>query len=308
LVTVFFKPNISSLLSALYKKKPESLRDEGFSYFYIGINLGAFFAPLIIGFVGEYFNWHAGFFLAAIGMLFGLITFFLKISNSKEITNDFNHQLICKWLLGLCIFLTVIVLIPWWLTLVTCLTGCCLMIYKSKPQQISAQDTKSIQYILYLGIFSVIFWMGFEQAGGSLTLFTDTKVNKNIFHFTIPTTFFLAINPLLIITLGMIVARFWTKLEKNYVISTPHKMSGGLFFVGARFFSLSNSSKSGSNPLYVDYINLFFTHPRGVMSISNKPLKGQQCGSRWITFIHAGCLVYNICHCKLSSRDTAHHH
>jgi len=200
-------------------------------------------------------------------MLFGLITFFLKISNSKEITNDFNHQLICKWLLGLCIFLTVIVLIPWWLTLVTCLTGCCLMIYKSKPQQISAQDTKSIQYILYLGIFSIIFWMGFEQAGGSLTLFTDTKVNKNIFHFTIPTTFFLAINPLLIITLGMIVAGFWTKLEKNYVISTPHKMSGGLFFLGLGFLVLV--ILQNQDQIHFTWIILiYFLHTLGELCLS----------------------------------------
>ena len=232
----FFKPNISSLLSTLYKYKPESLRDEGFSFFYIGINLGAFFAPLIIGFVGESYSWHAGFFLAAFGMLIGLITFFLKISNSKEITVDFNRQLICKWFLALSAVLSIIVLVPWWLTLSLCLIVSSVIIYKSKSQQITAEETKSIQYILYLGIFSVIFWMGFEQAGGSLTLFTNTKVNRNLFNFTIPTTFFLAINPLIIITMGMILARLWTRLEKNYAITTPLKMSGGLFLLGLGFF------------------------------------------------------------------------
>jgi proton-dependent oligopeptide transporter, POT family len=263
----FFKPNISSLLSTLYKYKPESLRDEGFSFFYIGINLGAFFAPLIIGFVGESYSWHAGFFLAAFGMLIGLITFFLKISNSKEITVDFNRQLICKWFLALSAVLSIIVLVPWWLTLSLCLIVSSVIIYKSKSQQITAEETKSIQYILYLGIFSVIFWMGFEQAGGSLTLFTDTKVNRNLFNFTIPTTFFLAINPLIIITLGMILARLWTRLEKNYAITTPLKMSGGLFLLGLGFFVLA--ILQNKDQIHFSWIILiYFFHTLGELCLS----------------------------------------
>ena len=69
----FFKPNISSMLGNLYLSKPEKLRDEGFSYFYIGINIGAFLAPLVIGFIGEFYSWHLGFLMAALGMLIGLI-------------------------------------------------------------------------------------------------------------------------------------------------------------------------------------------------------------------------------------------
>ncbi|NCV54134.1 MAG: MFS transporter, partial [Betaproteobacteria bacterium] len=78
----FFKPNISSMLGNLYLSKPEKLRDEGFSYFYIGINIGAFLAPLVIGFIGEFYSWHLGFLMAALGMFIGLIIFCLKINQN----------------------------------------------------------------------------------------------------------------------------------------------------------------------------------------------------------------------------------
>jgi POT family proton-dependent oligopeptide transporter len=80
----FFKPNISSLLGKFYKED-DPRRDGGFSFFYIGINIGAFIAPLLIGYVGETISWHYGFSIAAIGMFIGLFYFAI---NQKEIVKD----------------------------------------------------------------------------------------------------------------------------------------------------------------------------------------------------------------------------
>ena len=81
----YFKPNISTLLGRLYKDN-DVRRDSGFSIFYIGINLGAFLAPLIVGYVGETINWHYGFAIAGLGMLAGLIQFYL--GQNKIIQED----------------------------------------------------------------------------------------------------------------------------------------------------------------------------------------------------------------------------
>ena len=85
----YFKPNISSLLGRLYKSN-DLRRDSGFSIFYVGINLGAFLAPLIVGYVGETINWHYGFAIAGFGMLAGLIQF--SYGQNKIIKEDTTHQ------------------------------------------------------------------------------------------------------------------------------------------------------------------------------------------------------------------------
>ena len=85
----YFNPNISTLLGRLYK--PNDLRrDSGFSFFYVGINLGAFLAPLIVGYIGETINWHYGFAIAGIGMFAGLIQFY--IGQNKLIEEDTSKQ------------------------------------------------------------------------------------------------------------------------------------------------------------------------------------------------------------------------
>ncbi|HNC00217.1 MAG TPA: peptide MFS transporter, partial [Leptospiraceae bacterium] len=78
----FFKPNISTYLGNLYKDHPE-LKDAGFTIFYMGINLGAMFGPVLCGYLGEVYGWHYGFGLAGIGMFFGLIVFNLGIKHLK---------------------------------------------------------------------------------------------------------------------------------------------------------------------------------------------------------------------------------
>ena len=85
----YFKPNISTLLGRLYKDN-DVRRDSGFSIFYIGINLGAFLAPLIVGYVGETISWHYGFAIAGLGMLAGLIQFYL--GQNKIIQEDVSKK------------------------------------------------------------------------------------------------------------------------------------------------------------------------------------------------------------------------
>ena len=200
----YFKPNISSLLGRLYKSN-DLRRDSGFSIFYVGINLGAFLAPLIVGYVGETINWHYGFAIAGFGMLAGLIQF--SYGQNKIINEDTTHQSkklkLADW--GL-ISIISIINIPLILLILEVnevlnnfffeiLLAVIVIIFSylftRKKQLLSAkEDLKKIIYIGVLSVFVIFFWVGFEQAGGSLTLFANNSVDRNILGFIIPASFF----------------------------------------------------------------------------------------------------------------------
>lgn len=216
----FFKPNISTLVGRLYRDNDDR-RDSAFSIFYMGINVGAFIAPLVCGTLAE--SWFAvkdasgtiisygfkyGFLAAAIGMLIGQVAFNLlakkylleiglhpagknEKSNTTETTTQTNAPLT-----------------------------------KIEKQRIAV--------IGILTFFVIFFWAGFEQAGSSLTLYTDKFINRNLFGWEIPTSYFQSVNPLFIVALGPVFAWFWTsKLGRS--LTTPVKMSLGMILLGIGF-------------------------------------------------------------------------
>lgn len=262
----FFKPNISSMLGNLYLSKPEKLRDEGFSYFYIGINIGAFLAPLVIGFIGEFYSWHLGFLMAALGMLIGLIIFCLKINQIEILKNQINYTKIKTFLFLNITLIFFFIYSPIWLVILLCLLVI-LFFVKEASFSLSRKDLKKIYYIFSLGLFSIIFWIGFEQAGGSLTLFTDSKVDKSFMNFTIPTTFFLAINPLIIICLGAVVAKIWFYVDSRFKTDTPEKMSFGLMFMSVGFLILT-LIQNMENIHFAWIILIYFFHTVGELCLS----------------------------------------
>jgi POT family proton-dependent oligopeptide transporter len=262
----FFKPNISSMLGNLYLSKPEKLRDEGFSYFYIGINIGAFLAPLVIGFIGEFYSWHLGFLMAALGMLIGLIIFCLKINQIEILKNQINFTKIKTFLFLNITLIFFFIYSPIWLVILLCLLVI-LFFVKQTSFLLSRKDLKKIYYIFTLGLFSIIFWVGFEQAGGSLTLFTDSKVDKSFMNFTIPTTFFLAINPLIIICLGAVVAKIWFYVDSHFKTDTPEKMSFGLMFMSVGFLILA-LIQNMENIHFAWIILIYFFHTVGELCLS----------------------------------------
>ena len=262
----FFKPNISSMLGNLYESKPEKLRDEGFSYFYIGINIGAFLAPLIIGFIGEFYSWHLGFLMAAFGMLLGLVVFCLKINQIEILKTQINYSKIKIFLFINVALICFIIYSPIWFVLLIILTVI-LFFIKRSSLSFNRKDLKKIYYIFILGLFSVIFWVGFEQAGGSLTLFTDSKVDKSFFNFTIPTTFFLAINPLIIICLGTVVAKIWFRIDSRFRTETPEKMGLGLLLMSLGFIILT-LIQDMENIHFTWIVLIYFFHTLGELCLS----------------------------------------
>ncbi len=280
----YFKPNISSLLGRLYKLN-DLRRDSGFSIFYVGINLGAFLAPLIVGYVGETINWHYGFAIAGFGMLAGLIQFYYGQNKIiKEDTTQQSRKLkSADWGLITIISLINIPLILLILEvnqlinhyffeiLLALVMFISLYLLTRKKQLLSAkEDLKKIVYIGVLSIFVIFFWVGFEQAGGSLTLFANNSVDRDFLGFIIPASFFQSINPLIIILIGPMIANFWLRVDRSKSnINTSQKMGLGLLLLAGGFFliTLVNNSSDSSISLWW-LVGVYFLHTLGELCLS----------------------------------------
>ena len=214
-----FKPNISTMVGQLYREGDDK-RDSAFSIFYMGINLGAFLAPLIAGTLAE--EWFAvkaasgeiisygfkyGFLAAAVGMALGQVVFNLYAS---------------KYLLeiGTAPAKTEPTIIQ--------------NADATKAASLSKIEKQRIAVIVILTFFVIFFWAGFEQAGSSMTIYTDKYIDRNLFGWVIPTTYFQSVNPLFIVALGPLFAWFWTS-KYGKKLSTPTKMSLGMILLGIGF-------------------------------------------------------------------------
>ncbi|MCH9842478.1 MAG: peptide MFS transporter [Betaproteobacteria bacterium] len=281
----FFKPNISSLLGSFYLTN-DARRDGGYSFFYVGINMGAFIAPLLIGYVGEVIDWHYGFVLAAVGMFMGLLHFSL---NQKQIASDDLTQrsrvlrykewwqVMALALLNIPIVLLVLTLHPLltiyqnliWLSIFLIVTYVVLK-KRSLFQAVPSHDLKRIMYIAILSLFVIFFWVGFEQAGGSLTLFAHEKIDRQIMSFVIPASFFQSVNPLIIIFLGPLMANIWLRLDRSKLrMSTPQKMGSGIMLLGLGFLLLSVVSQNQDSKISLWWlVMVYFCHTLGELCLS----------------------------------------
>ena len=281
----FFKPNISSLLGGFYLTN-DARRDGGYSFFYVGINMGAFIAPLLIGYVGEVIDWHYGFVLAAVGMFMGLLHFSL---NQKQIASDDLTQrsrvlrykewwqVMALALLNIPIVLLVLTLHPLltiyqnliWLSIFLIVTYVVLK-KRSLFQAVPSHDLKRIMYIAILSLFVIFFWVGFEQAGGSLTLFAHEKIDRQIMSFVIPASFFQSVNPLIIIFLGPLMANIWLRLDRSKMrMSTPQKMGSGIMLLGLGFLLLSVVSQNQDSKISLWWlVMVYFCHTLGELCLS----------------------------------------
>jgi POT family proton-dependent oligopeptide transporter len=280
----YFKPNISTLLGSLYKKN-DIRRDSGFSFFYVGINLGAFLAPITIGLIGETVDWHYGFAIAGVGMTLGLIQFgfgqkhLIKEDFSKKtkllnlrdwtlitVLSALNIPMILLFLALNNIFIIYFYEILCGLIALTII----LKLKKGQRKKYTYDDLKKISYISLLSVFVIFFWIGFEQAGGSLTLYANSNIDRTIFGLLIPASFFQAVNPMIIILLGPFIAKLWLKIDKsNYSISTAKKMGFGLILLGSGFLLLTFASNS--NTIIISFwwlIAVYFLHTLGELCLS----------------------------------------
>jgi len=260
----FFKPNISTLLGSLYAPN-DPRRDGGFTIFYMGVNLGAFLAPLVAGTLGEKVGWHYGFAAAGVGMLAGLLQFTLgqkKLGDaglppgkSRLDARDWTHIFVIAACMIPLIYLIIGaagVSAPYWnglggigqLVLVVAVIAVLWFAgsrrSKGGAESLTKEEWSRIVAIGIMGLFVVFFWMGFEQAGGTMSLFADKQTDRMVFGWEVPASYFQAINPLAIVALGPLVSMMWTRLDSSrFAIPTPAKMGLGMIILGLGFIVLA---------------------------------------------------------------------
>jgi len=284
--TGLFKANISTLLGQLYDKS-DPRRDSGFTIFYMGINLGALLASLVCGYVGETFGWHYGFGLASIGMLSGLVTFLRGLNNfgSKGLPPK-NSRLNDKTALGISreylIYILSFLSVPLFayfmmhenlfdqalpLFGVIVLSWLFVLTLKAKKE-----ERASLLVIFVLMFFQVAFFSLFEQAGSSMTLFTERHVNRAIAGFTLTSSQFQALNPLFILLFGPVFSWLWTTLgKKNRDPYPPAKFILALIQVASGFLVLKVGINLANLAGYTSaswLVLAYFLHTTGEICLS----------------------------------------
>ena len=280
----FLKPNISTMVGALYEEG-DPRRDSGFTIFYMGINIGAFTATLLCGYLGEEIGWAYGFGAAGIGMLLGLFIFLwgqkylegLAEPPSNKYMTKINGISYENWAY---ISGVVMVLVTWFLVQNSQLVGQLLggfgvifigawLLYallKCAPEE---RDRLIVVGILIL--FSLIFWALFEQAGSSLNILTDRGVDRVIFGWEVPASMFQSLNAGFIFTIAPLFALLWIALAKrNMEPSTPIKFSIGIVLVGLGFLALvyGMNSSEGLQTGVIWIVLIYLLHTLGELCLS----------------------------------------
>jgi POT family proton-dependent oligopeptide transporter len=261
--TGLLKPNISAIVGDLY---PEggARRDAGFSMFYMGINLGAFLAPLITGYLGERVGWHYGFGAAGVGMALGLVTFRLRAGKSlgtigtessaapEEQARTRNIVMIASTLIAVVVLaglagmytIDARVLAEQMVNVVLVMASL-YFVYLLFFAGLTVDEKKRVAVIIVLFLFATIFWSAFEQAPTSLNLFAQDFTDRNLFGWEVPILWLQSVNSLFVITFAPIFAIMWTAMgRKGLNPSSPAKFAMGLLLAGIGFLVMVSAANN----------------------------------------------------------------
>jgi POT family proton-dependent oligopeptide transporter len=247
--TGLFKANISSMVGSLYA--PEDRRkDSAFTIFYMGINIGAFLAPLVCGGLGDTghpsdFRW--GFLAAAIGMTAATIIF--QLFKDRYVVDAEGRPLGLPRAQRIAVHGNA-----------------------AHETKLTRQDWERVAVIFILSFFVIFFWMAFEQAGASLTVFADRQTERGLFGWTVPASWFQSVNAVAIVLFAPLFAWMWQKLgARKLDPSTPVKMSLGFVFLGLGYLVIAFGVKGVGADVKVSMmwlVGLYLLHTFGELCLS----------------------------------------
>jgi POT family proton-dependent oligopeptide transporter len=291
--TGLLKGNVSVIVGRLYQDD-DGRRDAGYSIFYMGINLGAFLAPLVCGYLGQRINWHAAFAAAGVGMSIGLVQYaigrgrlgsagLLPGAPASGLAADRTRFRRWATVLAACLVaagllhLTGVARITptgvadaagYLLLLIT--LGFFLWLYVFSTGW-TREEKRRLYVIGLLFLGATLFWSQFEQAGSTLNLFADRNTRASVFGWAFPSSWFQAANALFIIAFAPIFAWMWLRLaQRRLEPSSTTKFGAGLVLAGAGFALLIvPASYEGAirvSPMWL--IGTYLLHTWGELTLS----------------------------------------
>ena len=197
-----FKPNISTQVGSLYPPG-DPRRDRAFTIFYMGINLGAFFSPLVCGTLGQLYGWHYGFAAAGFGMVAGLA---LYLWGQRYLASDQLARARQT---------------------------------HTEHAKLTPAQWKAIVGLVVLCLLNIVFWGVYEQQGNTMQLFADRNTDWHIFGWEMPSTWFQSINPMFIFLFTPLLNLFWGwESARGKEPASVTKMAMGCGLLGASFLPL----------------------------------------------------------------------
>jgi proton-dependent oligopeptide transporter, POT family len=290
--TGLLKGNVSVIVGKLYAQG-DSRRDAGFSIFYMGINLGAFIAPLVCGYLGQQINWHLGFAAAGVGMTAGVIQYVLGSKNLGDaglLPAPGTPAEKAKWrrqaqlAVGVLVALVVVVggggytgLVPIAATQVADAAGVMLLLvivgffgWMYSSSEWTAEERKRLYVIGVLFLAAALFWSVFEQAGSTLNLFADRRTFNNVLGYDFPSSWFQSMNSFFLIIFAPIMAWVWIRMAAaGTEPSAPTKFAWGLVLVGLGFLILIPPARVEgqlASPMWLT--TTYFLHTIGELVLS----------------------------------------
>jgi POT family proton-dependent oligopeptide transporter len=278
--TGLLKPNVSTMVGDLYT--PEDVRrDSGFSLYYMGINLGAFIAPFVCGWLAQSNEfrsllgslglnpdrtWHWGFAMAAVGMFLGLVQYlrgwkYLGDAGMHQAQPDSEEEKARQrrqLRLGIAMVAAIVAIVAGgsatgalpidaeWVAnafgVVLLLSTVLFFVWMFVLAKWTPAERKRLLVVLVLFVAAAIFWSVFEQAGSTLNLFAQRNTRTVAFGYEFPASWFQSAEPFFLVLLSPVFAWIWLRLGKHDP-SSPTKFTIGLFFVALSFALLVPASR-----------------------------------------------------------------
>ena len=254
------KANATSVVGTLYR--PDDVRrDAGFSLFYLGINLGAFLGPILTGLLQSTLGFHWGFGLAALGMTLGLVQYSFGRrglpASARAVPNPLprsRYPLVAGIAVGAVVVIAVLVLtgviqadnLATIVIVVTVVAAVAYFAVILGSRRIDAAERSRVWGFLPLFLTSVAFWSLYQQQFTVLTIYSDKRLDRDLFGWEMPVSWVQSINPVFIIILSGVFAAIWTKLGTRQP-STPVKFGLAAIIMGSAFLLFLPFSGGGAN-------------------------------------------------------------
>ncbi|HXC57974.1 MAG TPA: peptide MFS transporter [Steroidobacteraceae bacterium] len=288
--TGLLKPNVSAMVGAV-QHGSETRRDAAFTLFYMAINIGATFGPIVVAWLAQTYGWHVGFGAAAVGMAFGLERFLrtrhrlgdvgLLPPGARPETARRNNTIMWT-MVGVVVVLVAVVwsgvisvspvVLQGRAIQVMALGVLAYFLWLLLFAKLTSPEKKGVFVLMVLVAASTLFWAGYEQAGSSLTLFAERFTDRFIGSYEFPAGWFQSVQAVFVLTCAPLLALVWTRLDaRNVRVSVIAKFAVGVAGMGLGFLIMVGGAKAlgsghGASPVWL--VMAYLSHVIGELFLS----------------------------------------